>query len=125
MDHYSPLAARGAEFTVEEEHLPISSSPDRVSRTERNPGCGADSDALEHVKWLVGVPFRASVSRVIWMYYVVDEARDSLQAVRAAMKRANSEQERRARGGASLAVGHVEVQRLLRDATGRLSLDCW
>ncbi|MFI0836661.1 hypothetical protein ACH4TK_35160 [Streptomyces sp. NPDC021140] len=73
--------------------------------------------------WLIGVPFRARGSRLVWMYYVVDEARDDVHAVRAAMERAYSAQEKRARGAMSAATEPLKIQRLLQDAIGRVTLD--
>lgn len=81
---------------------------------------------MQPEKWLIGVPFRPSASRVVWMYYVVDEACDVSQAVHAAMERANSAQERRARGGMPVMAEDMEVRRITLDAIGHTSLDgCW
>jgi hypothetical protein len=77
-------------------------------------------------KWLIGVPFRPDASRVVRMYYVVDGAHDGSRAVRAAMERANSAPERRARGGTPVVAEGVEVRRIMLDPLGRTSLDgCW
>ncbi|MGX1267907.1 hypothetical protein [Streptomyces phaeoluteigriseus] len=77
-------------------------------------------------RWLIGVPFRPDAARVVWMYYVVDEARDDAQAVRVAMERANSAQERRVRGGVPVVTEGIEVRRIRLDALGHTILDgCW
>ncbi|MFJ8107688.1 hypothetical protein [Streptomyces sp. NPDC096132] len=79
-------------------------------------------------KWLVGLQFHTEKCRTVWLYYVVDEAFDTAQAVRAAIQRAGSEPERVALGWPRTGVDQadrVEVQRIHRDAIGRLSLnDC-
>ena len=124
MDHSGLQPASGGPMLTAGEGGATACSPSKdVDRTVGGPGA-CTSSSLQPVKWMVGVPFNASGSQVIWMYYIVDEARDSLHAVRAALERANSTQERRARGGASVVAEHVEVQKILRDAIGRLSLAC-
>jgi hypothetical protein len=86
----------------------------------------ADTGPAVREKWLIGVPFRPDTSRVVWMYYVVDGARDDSQAVRAAMERANSARERRARGGTPVVAEGVEVRRIMLDPLGQTILDgCW
>ncbi|MEU9221025.1 hypothetical protein AB0D47_31350 [Streptomyces sp. NPDC048376] len=84
---------------------------------------GSRTDGAQSVTWLIGVPFRAPGSRLVWMYYVVDGARDDLHAVHAAMERAYSAKERRARGDMGAATEPLKIQRLLRDAIGRVTLD--
>ncbi|MEV5514147.1 hypothetical protein AB0L50_14615 [Streptomyces flaveolus] len=74
-------------------------------------------------KWLVGVPFRATASHVVWMYYVVGEVDDVSRAVRVALARANSAQERQARGGGSVTVQDLEIRRITLDALGQTRLD--
>ncbi|MEU6452425.1 hypothetical protein [Streptomyces sp. NPDC046979] len=74
-------------------------------------------------KWLIGVPFRSTASRVVWMYYVVGEAGDVSRAVRVALARANSAPERQARGGGSVAAEGLEVRRITPDALGHPRLD--
>ncbi|MER6851242.1 hypothetical protein AB0A81_35170 [Streptomyces flaveolus] len=88
-------------------------------------GPRTDSRAVgaQSVTWLIGVPFRAEGSRLVWMYYVVDGARDDLHAVHAAMERAYSAKERQARGAMGAATEPLKIQRILRDAIGRVTLD--
>lgn len=74
-------------------------------------------------KWLIGVPFRSAASRVVRMYYVVGEAGDAAGAVRAALARANSAQERQARGGGFVTAQDLEVRRITLDALGHTCLD--
>ncbi len=74
-------------------------------------------------KWLIGVPLRSTASRVVWMYYVVGEAGDVSRAVRVALARANSAQERQARGGGSVTAEELEVRRITLDALGRTRLE--
>jgi hypothetical protein len=83
----------------------------------------ADTGLGVRTKWLIGVPFRADNSRVVRLYYVVDGTRDVAQAVQAAMERANSAQERRARGGTPLTAEDIEVRRIMLDALGYSSLE--
>jgi hypothetical protein len=123
MDHPSLLETGGADLTAGERTLAAGSAPRESGRTACDARPSVRSVLTQPVKWLIGVPFRPSGSRVIWMYYVVDEAHDAPDAVHAAMERANSAQERRARGGMPVAAEHIEVQRILRDAIGRTSLD--
>ncbi|WP_237552843.1 hypothetical protein [Streptomyces sp. SID5789] len=94
---------------------------DRVS-----PSGTAETAALGFAQpemWLVGVPYRPTASRVVWMYYVVDEAGDVSGAVRATLARANSAPERQARGGESIMADDLEVRRIVLDSLGHLSLD--
>ncbi|MFF4473645.1 hypothetical protein ACFYZ3_29280 [Streptomyces sp. NPDC001599] len=84
---------------------------------------GGRADSAQSATWLIGVPFRAQGSRLVWMYYVVDGARDDLHAAHAATERAYSAQERRARGTMAAATEPFKVQRILRDAIGRVTLD--
>ncbi|MDQ0809598.1 hypothetical protein QFZ63_001312 [Streptomyces sp. B3I7] len=74
-------------------------------------------------KWLIGVPFRSTASRVVWMYYVADDAGDVSGAVRAALARADSVQERQARGGGSVTAEDLEVRRITLDILGHTGLD--
>ncbi|MFF8572622.1 hypothetical protein ACF06L_15440 [Streptomyces sp. NPDC015408] len=74
-------------------------------------------------RWLIGLPFRSTASRVVWMYYVVGEAGDVSRAVRVALARANSAQERRARGGGSVTADGLEVRRITLDALGHTRLE--
>lgn len=122
MDRPGLQPTSGPVLTTGERSTTACGPPRRDDPTLGNPGAWVSSAFRQPVKWMVGVPFNASNSRVIWMYYIVDEARDSLHAVRAALERANSIQERQVRGGASVMAEHVEVQKILQDAIGRLSL---
>ncbi|WP_228040251.1 hypothetical protein [Streptomyces chromofuscus] len=110
-------------FSVEEGTPAADSAPRVADRTERDPQPHFHAGLAQPEKWLIGVPFRPSASRVIWMYYVVDEAHDVPEAVHAAMERANSAQERRARGGIPATAEHIEVRRITVDAVGRTCLD--
>ncbi|MGW4549045.1 hypothetical protein ACWEN4_22145 [Streptomyces violaceorubidus] len=74
-------------------------------------------------KWLIGVPFRPTASRVVWMYYVVGGAGDVSRAVRVALARANTAQEQQARGGGSVTAEGLEVRRITLDALGHTRLD--
>ncbi|MFG2357365.1 hypothetical protein [Streptomyces sp. NPDC048521] len=123
MDHPSLRETGGAGLTAGEGTLAAGSALRESDRTACDPQPSVRPLLTQPVKWLIGVPFRPGGSRVIWMYYVVDEARDVPDAVHTAMERANSAQERRARGGMPVAAEHIEVQRILRDAIGRTSLD--
>ncbi|MGV9623229.1 hypothetical protein [Streptomyces tendae] len=74
-------------------------------------------------KWLIGVPFRSTASRVVRMYYVVGGAGDASRAVRVALARANSARERQVRGGAFVTAEDLEVRRITLDALGHTRLD--
>ncbi|BDD76513.1 hypothetical protein ACN6LC_003698 [Streptomyces violaceoruber] len=78
---------------------------------------------VQHEKWLIGVPFRTTASRVVRLYYVVGGAGDVSRAVGVALARANSARERQARGGGSVAAEDLEVRRITLDALGRTGLD--
>ncbi|MFD0252338.1 hypothetical protein ACFVGX_15640 [Streptomyces sp. NPDC127113] len=84
-------------------------------------GTGAHGCALPG-RWLIGVPFRSTASRVVWMYYVVGVG-DVSRAVRVALARANSAPERRARGGGSVTAEGLEVRGITLDALGHPRLD--
>ncbi|MEU8734151.1 MULTISPECIES: hypothetical protein [Streptomyces] len=112
------------------ETLPGAELADRTGPTDdgarqmvNGPTTGSRADGAQSMTWLIGVPFRAQGSRLVWMYYVVDGARDEPHAVHAAMKRAHSAKERRARGDLGPATEPLKIQRLLRDAIGRITLD--
>ncbi|MEU6534106.1 hypothetical protein ABZ869_33530 [Streptomyces sp. NPDC046928] len=92
------------------------SGPRDTTETEAH-GC-AQPD-----KWLIGVPFRSTASHVVWMYYVVGEADDVSRAVRVALARADSAQERQARGGGSVTAQDLEIRRITLDALGQTRLD--
>jgi hypothetical protein len=81
-------------------------------------GCPIDG----HCKWLVGLSFHPSRSRLVRLYYVVDEALDPAHAVCTALRRAGGRRDREARGGVPVEAGQIEVQRILCDAIGRLRL---
>ena len=85
-------------------------------------GTGAHGRA-QPGKWLIGVPFRSTATRVVWMYYVVGEAGDVSRAVRVALARANSAQEKQARGGGSVTAEGLEVRRITLDALGHTRLN--
>jgi hypothetical protein len=97
--------------------------PVLVEMDRPTPRGTADTGLGVRAKWLIGVPFRADNSRVVRLYYVVDGTRDVAQAVQAAMERANSAQERRARGGTPVTAEDIEVRRIMLDALGYLSLE--
>ncbi|WP_426570159.1 hypothetical protein [Streptomyces canus] len=122
-DHPTLRDTAGIGLTKGERILVADSAPGDAGRTAYDPRPYVRSLHEQPVKWLIGVPFRPGGSRVTWMYYVVDEAVDGPHAVHAAMERANSAQERRARGGIPVTAEHIEVQRITRDAIGRTSLD--
>ncbi|MDX3322901.1 MULTISPECIES: hypothetical protein [Streptomyces] len=96
---------------------------DGARQTVNGPSTGSHADGAQSVTWLIGVPFRAQGSRLVWMYYVVDGAGDDLHAVQTAMERAYSAEERRARGVAGAATEPLKIQRILRDAIGRVTLN--
>ncbi|MDX3852700.1 hypothetical protein [Streptomyces sp. AK02-01A] len=73
-------------------------------------------------KWLVGLEVHGPDSQAVWLYYVVDQASDAIDAIRLALRRANSTQERRDRGGTVVRPERFEVQRIYLDASGRLRL---
>ncbi|MET8781109.1 hypothetical protein [Streptomyces sp. NPDC004589] len=75
----------------------------------------------DHDTWLVGLRFHAD-GRPLWLYYVVDGAVDTHQAVRTAARRAHGDHRRAARGGVQAAADRVEVQRIVCDAIGRCTL---
>ncbi|MFG3158768.1 hypothetical protein ACGFY8_02705 [Streptomyces sp. NPDC048232] len=78
---------------------------------------------VQHETWLIGVPFRTTASRMVRLYYVVGESGDVSRAVRVALARANSAQERQAQGGGSVGAEDLEVRRITLDALGRTGLD--
>ncbi|MFI9603473.1 hypothetical protein ACWEQ7_05450 [Streptomyces sp. NPDC004069] len=73
-------------------------------------------------KWLVGLPFHDSASRLVWLYYVIEGASSRTGAVWTALVRANSRREWEARGRVPVEAGQVEVHRIRCDAIGRYSL---
>jgi hypothetical protein len=73
--------------------------------------------------WLVGLPCRSDGSRIVWLYYVVGEAPDIAEAVRAAVCRANSASERDARGQVPVQPDRAEVQRIRRHILGDFVLE--
>ncbi|MFD9316405.1 hypothetical protein ACFWDQ_01590 [Streptomyces sp. NPDC060053] len=77
---------------------------------------------MDHGKWLVGLQFHTGDSQHLWLYYVVDEAPDTLHAARMAVQRAGSDPDRVARGGDRAEADQVEVQRILRDMLGHYRL---
>ncbi|POX62867.1 hypothetical protein C3492_14435 [Streptomyces sp. Ru62] len=89
----------------------------------RGPHTYLSTVLTEPVKWLIGVPFRIGGTRVIRMYYVVDEDLDVADAVHVAMERANDPQERHAHGDLPVEAERIEVRRILLDILGRISLD--
>ncbi|MGW3629429.1 hypothetical protein ACWD7F_04580 [Streptomyces sp. NPDC005122] len=74
--------------------------------------------------WLVGLETRATDGLPVWRYYVVDHARSSRQASRTALRRADSALEKAARGrpGDAGRIERVEVQRILQDVLGNVTL---
>lgn len=87
---------------------------------ERVPG---GSRLVNNGKWLVGLQFHTANSQRLWLYYVVDEAFDTIHAARmAAVQRAGSDPDRVARGGDRAEADQVEVQRILRDTLGNYRL---
>jgi len=87
--------------------------------SERVP---AGSRFMCHDRWLVGLQFHTADFQHVWFYYVVDEANDTTHAVRMAVRRADSDPARVARGGIQAEADQVEVQQILQDALGRFSL---
>ncbi|WP_405623763.1 hypothetical protein [Streptomyces sp. NBC_00076] len=78
---------------------------------------------MNHGKWLVGLQFHTANSQRLWLYYVVDEAFDTIHAARmAAVQRAGSDPDRVARCGDQAEADQVEVQRILRDVLGHYRL---
>ncbi|MGW7210868.1 hypothetical protein [Streptomyces sp. NPDC054837] len=73
--------------------------------------------------WLVGLPCRTDDSRIVWLYYVVGEAPDSAEAVRAAVRRANSASERDARGQVPVEPDRTEVRRIRQHILGDFALE--
>lgn len=74
--------------------------------------------------WLVGLETRDTDRPPVWRYYVVDHAHSSCQASLAALRRADSAPERATWGEADGfgRVENVEVQRILRDVLGNVTL---
>ncbi|MEU9384387.1 hypothetical protein AB0D38_26930 [Streptomyces sp. NPDC048279] len=85
----------------------------------RHPECSVATQ-----KWLVGLPFHARGCQTVWMYYIVDRARDRPQAVWAAKARAGREADGRCRGGPAPEAGPVEVRRIMEDPIGNVTLGC-
>ncbi|MGV9643514.1 hypothetical protein [Streptomyces sp. NPDC003514] len=96
-------------------------APERAVARRRRPP--VEDPFAEPERWLIGVPFQSAASRVVWMYYVVNEAADVSQAVHTALERANSAEEGDTRGGGPLTAKDLEIRRLTRDALGHTSLD--
>ncbi|MFH9090163.1 hypothetical protein [Streptomyces sp. NPDC017673] len=122
-DHPSLPEADCAGLTAGEGAPAADSTLREAGETARGPLAFVCSALTQPVKWLIGVPFRPDGTRVIRMYYVVDEDLDVAGAVHLALERANSPRDRRARGGVPAEVEHIEVRRILLDALGRMSLD--
>ncbi|MED7826082.1 hypothetical protein [Streptomyces chiangmaiensis] len=82
-----------------------------------------DSRLTDHDEWLVGLQIHAD-GRPVWLYYVIDEAADTTHAVRMAVRRANGDPDRVARGRvqAEAEADRIEVQRIVRDPIGRRTL---
>ncbi|MFJ6858939.1 hypothetical protein [Streptomyces werraensis] len=118
MDPPGLEATSGAEFAEQ-----TGPTGDVAGRMANGPRTGSRAVGPQSVTWLIGVPFRAQGSRLVWMYYVVDGARDDAHAVHAAMERAYSAKERQARGAMGAATEPLKIQRILRDAIGRVTLD--
>ncbi len=74
--------------------------------------------------WLVGLETRTTDGLPVWRYYVVDHARSSCQASQAALRRADSAPERAAWGrpGEAGRIERVEVQQILQDVLGNVTL---
>ncbi|WP_328935873.1 MULTISPECIES: hypothetical protein [unclassified Streptomyces] len=81
------------------------------------------STPRDSLNWLVGLPFRSDGSRVVWLYYLVGDATDSVGAVYEAVLRANSGPERNARGEVPVEPDHAEVRRIRRHVLGDVVLE--
>ncbi|MEU5346343.1 hypothetical protein AB0H18_36920 [Streptomyces sp. NPDC020766] len=100
--------------------------PSFSDRCGRDPSEGeripADSRLLSPVKWLVGLQFHTANCQTVWLYYVVDKAFDTTDALRRAIQRADSDPERIAQVRIQAEADQVEVQQVLRDTLGRFRL---
>ncbi|GGW79113.1 hypothetical protein CP966_02485 [Streptomyces galilaeus] len=124
MDRSSPIGAAEAGALAGQGTQVAGSTLRAPERTVvRRPGPTVDHPFAQPEKWLIGVPFRPTASRVVWMYYVVDEAGDVSQAVHAALERANCAEERHMRGGGPMTADDLEVRRITLDALGQTGLD--
>lgn len=83
---------------------------------------GARVPRTDHDKWLVGLRFHTAGHRPVWLYYVMDEACDTTQAVRLALQRAGSDPDRVTRGGVRGEADGFEVRQIHRDALGRFNM---
>ncbi|MEU0072075.1 hypothetical protein ABZ027_21375 [Streptomyces sp. NPDC006332] len=119
--HLAPGASAVGMTTAETVLGPVTSDCGR-----RDPAVGERVPAgyrfVNHGRWLVGLQFHTANSQRLWLYYVVDEAFDTIQAVRVAVQRAGSDPDRVARGGDRAEADQVEVQQILRDALGHYRL---
>ncbi|WP_162467296.1 hypothetical protein [Streptomyces cavernae] len=77
---------------------------------------------MDRDKWLVGLQFHTAGHQPVWLYYVVDEAVDTDHAVRTAIQRASGDPDRVVRGDVQAVADRIEVQRILRNAIGQVSL---
>ncbi|MGW5665442.1 hypothetical protein ACWEWG_36350 [Streptomyces sp. NPDC003758] len=122
-DHPGIPEADCAGLTAGDGALAAGSALGEADQSVRGPRTSLSSVLTQPVKWLIGVPCRPGGTRVIRRYYVVDEDLDVADAVHVALERANSPQERRARGSMPVEAEHIEVRRILSDVLGHMSLD--
>ncbi|MFD9292820.1 hypothetical protein ACFWBV_32075 [Streptomyces sp. NPDC060030] len=124
-DHSTPLRRSTADTARTGEQSMPAAVPHAhdTGRAARGFSPSARSTLREPVKWLIGLPFHPSDSRVTWLYYVVDDADDGPHAVHAALERADGALERQARGGMPVHVKEIEVRRIIVDALGNLILE--
>ncbi|MEU5023710.1 hypothetical protein [Streptomyces milbemycinicus] len=73
-------------------------------------------------KWMVGFRRRSAVGVIVEHFYLVDGVADSAEARRAAARMAEVASERAGRCGGEPDVQRVQVQRVIPDPLGRVSL---
>lgn len=81
---------------------------------------------LPLLMWLVGLEMRTSDGLPVWRYYVVNDVADTCRARLAALRRANDSAERATWGRSGLIgrVERIEVQQILQDEIGNVTLEC-
>ncbi|MFD8422223.1 hypothetical protein [Streptomyces sp. NPDC059466] len=118
---------RGAYVTVSS----ASENPRDAGGSLSDTGCSVDDPAAEEwpppppaEMWLVGLETRTTQGPPVWRYYVVDHARSSRQASQTALRLAGSVPERATwgRAGEVGRIGRVEVQQIVQDVLGNVTL---
>jgi hypothetical protein len=77
---------------------------------------------MSNKKWMVGFRRHSAVGVIIEHFYLVDGAVDSTEARRAATRMAEAEPEPAGRRGGELDIQRVQVQRVIPDLLGHVSL---